>query len=244
MGLKNFHFPNALILEQYQALKPLEWTVNFSNGTSGNRKKYKEFHLIPMEKRKEIRAMRFISGDKNITVSRKTGDIISEGFFYHIKAARKTMMGVQQGLDIPYFEERIGFCYNSNGDARCVMIDHSGYVAAVGKKFEKIRDILAGLPNNHPELQKEHINLDAIPEIKKILDKDIVYGINIRDYDENIACKEQFANGIATIRDPKPLRNTVAINIPRFGGLEELPELGTPPRITTNIEETISASNI
>jgi hypothetical protein len=177
VGRKDIHFPKALYEEQFVNLKPLNWTVNFSDGKSGNKKQYKDFHLIPEERRKEIRSMRIQSGDKQITISRKVGDRIVEGFFYHILAGRKTAMGSIIGLDIGYFEERIGFCYNNNGDGMCVKIDHSSYIVAVKKKFDKIRDIIAGLPNNHPELQGNNINLDNIPEVVKILDANIVSGL-------------------------------------------------------------------
>ena len=239
MGKRQIHFPTPVYEEQFHNLKPLQWTVNFSDGTSGNKKQFKDFHLIPDERRKEIRSLRIQSKDKQYTISRKVGNRIIDGFYYHILAGRKLGWGSQTGLDVGYFEERIGFCYNSNGDSKCVRIDHSTYFHAVRMKFEKVRQIIAGLPNNHPELQKEHIDLDAIPGVKKILDANITYGINIEEYYENINRQEQFADGTATIMESGPLRNSVAVNIARFGRLEDLPELGTPPRITTNIEETI-----
>ncbi|KKN86546.1 hypothetical protein LCGC14_0267220 [marine sediment metagenome] len=239
MGIKNFHFPTPVYMQQFDALKPLDWTVNFADGTSGNKKQYKNFHLIPEEKRLNIRALRLISGDRNITISRKVNNQIIEGFFYHIKAGRKIAMGSQIGLDVGYFEERIGFCYNSNGDAKFVKLDHIAYAHPVRMKFERIREILAGLPNNHPELQNENINLDAFPQITRILNANIKYGVDIQEDTENINSQDQFADGTPTIKDPKSMRNSVAVNIARFGRLEDLPELGTPPRITTNIEETV-----
>jgi hypothetical protein len=224
--------PSEILEQMFSSLEPALWIANFKDGTSISSKNGLEFLDIPFEKRKEITALRLKLDGKNYTISRKVNDELVDGFFYHIKAGRKGMMGFFQGRNIPFVEERIGFCYNSNGDALTIKLDHGGFVVATHKRFMKMRDILTVDPNISDE------------ELEKKLGRNINFRTELLNFRENIAFKDYFVDGVATVKvGPSEFRNSFAVNVARFGRLEELDELGTPPHVKIDSEESVLGQN-
>lgn len=226
-----------VLKDLYGALKPALWIVNFIDGQSTSSKKHESFLDLTSEERQKAQAFRLILGANKYTISRKVNGELVSGFFYHIKAAYKSIFGSVQGMVMPFVEERMGFCYNQNGDAITIMFDHMGYIRGVNRKMLRIqalvsRNTMGGSPSS--------IQLSETigQQVDEILAEPIKYSNKIETYKENINRQEAFADGTPTVMSGAK-RNSVAVNTALFGKLEDLEALGTPPHIMIDNEEII-----
>ncbi len=197
-----------ILTDLYSVLEPAVWIANFKDGSTITSKTHESFNDIPIEDRTNIVTLQLKIDDNRYIINRKLqDDSIVDGFFYHIKEGRHLMMGAYQGTNLEFFAERIGFCYNNNGDSVTIRVDHGKLVAKIGKRMrDKIEPLI--------DTEKEH-------EIDKLLNKPIKYSIQSDFYHENIVEKR--------------------LNIALFGQLDQLEEMGTPPRSYMNNEEIVIA---
>ena len=123
------------------------------------------------------------------------------------------MMGKYQGVNLKFFAERIGFCYNNKGDSVAIRVDHSKLVQKIGKRMRT--DIEPLLEHEEDENKEKEIN--------KLINEPIKYSIQSDFFHENVVEKR--------------------INIALFGQLEQLEEMATPPRTYMNNEEIAIGKN-
>ncbi len=198
-----------IIQDLYTAIEPAVWIANFKDGSTETSKKYESFNDISSERKEQLVSLQLKVDDNRFIINRKKDDgSLIDGFFYHIKEGRHTMMGGYQGVNLEYFAERIGFCYNSNGDSVAIRIDHSKFVSKIGKLMRD--DVEPILYNEKAVENKEN-------EIDKLINEPIKYSIQSDFYRENVIDKR--------------------LNIALFGQLEQLEEMGTAPRSYMNNEE-------
>ena len=194
---------NEILETLWQTIQPATWIINYKDGMTESSKKYEAFYDIPLERRKDIVSMQLKVDDDRFIINTKNNEEISDGFFYHIKEGRKVFMGKYQGANLGFFAERIGFCYNKEGDAKVIRLDHSKILPKIIARMDIITEL---------------IDKDAdSDEIDKLINEPIKYSMQTDFYDENIVDKK--------------------VNIALFGKLEDLEEMGTPPRIYMNNEE-------
>lgn len=200
---------NQIIQDLYTAIEPAVWITNFKDGSTETSKKHESFNDISFERKKDIVSFQLKVDDNRFIINRKRDDgSLIDGFFYHIKEGRTTLQGNYQGINIEFYAERIGFCYNSNGDSIAIRISHSNFVNKIGKRMrDKIEPIL------YNEIAVENKE----DEIDKLINEPIKYSIQSDFYHENVIDKK--------------------INIALFGQLEKLEEMGTAPRSYMNNEE-------
>ncbi len=169
--------------------------------------------------RNNIVAFRFLVDQNKYTLTRKIDKDYIDGFFYHIKEGRSTILG-KLGLDVPYFAERVGFCYDLLGNATTIRVDHSGYLREVEKRIKEIEQILM-VP---PTLQVNNAVKERYKnKIIRILNKNITYKMNVEIYHENIIDKR--------------------VNVSLFGSLDILPsEPVSLPRVYENTSEVVIKS--
>jgi hypothetical protein len=122
------------------------------------------------QQRADIRAVRLQIGETTFTISRKLADdTIVDGFFYWIKEGTKTLIGSVP--DRPFIAERIGFCYQGDGQSVFMRGNYALVINDAGQT----------------EVEIGH---------------------------ENIV--------------------TQKVNTSLFGSLDQLPDVGTPPRVQQN----------
>ncbi len=220
-----------LLEEMFSQLQPMLWTANFKDGKTLNSNMMSEFTKLSLEQKSNITALRMQDGKSKFTISRKVDGKLVSGFFYYIRAGKAGVMGLFQGRNIPFMEERIGFCYNSNGDAMTIRINHDAFIAATYKKWDKMMNLA-------------YKYLDwSVERLENAVGGAVKYSAVIKDFRENIAGKDFFADGMPTIKTgSKHLRNSFAVNIALFGRLEYLDELGIPPHVKIDSEESVIAS--
>ncbi len=163
----------TIITDLYTVIEPAVWIANFKDGSTITSKTHESFNDISIERRKDIVSFQLKIDDNRFIINRKdeNGDLIN-GFFYHIKEGRKVLQGGYQGVNLGFFAERIGFCFNSTGDSVAIRVDHSKLVGKIGKRM---RDDI------EPLLEK-----DNDEEIDKLISEPIKYSIQSDFYRENI----------------------------------------------------------
>ncbi len=166
-----------IITDLYTAIEPAVWIANFKDGSTETSKKYESFNDISIERKKDIVSFQLKVDDNRFIINRKRDDgSLIDGFFYHIKEGRKNMMGQYQGVNLEYFAERIGFCYNNKGDSAAIRIDHSKFVSKIGKRMrEEVEPLL--------DENKED-------EIDTLINQPIKYSIQSDFYRENLIDKK------------------------------------------------------
>lgn len=162
-----------IIKDLYTAIEPAVWIVNFKDGSTETSKKYESFNDIPIERKKDIVSLQLKVDDNRFIINCKKDDGgLIDGFFYHIKEGMQTMMGNYQGVNLKFYAERIGFCYNNKGDSVVIKIDHSKLVQKIGKRMRE--DI-------EPLIEISHEK-----EIDELISKPIKYSIQSDFYHENV----------------------------------------------------------
>jgi len=156
------------------------WTLNLRTGENLNSEMFPEgFLTIPQEQRDQIVAMHFVVGNKKFSINRKI--TINEeihyldGFFYHILAGKRRMFA---DGNIPFMEERFGFCYNSKGDAAVVYFDHMNFWRELQRKGDKLYEM-----KNNPKTANNK------SEIKRVENDPVNYQTKIKFYTDNIVQK-------------------------------------------------------
>lgn len=177
-------------------LPPLTWVVNYRNGTSISSKQQPEFLDLP--EKENIVAMRILVGENKYTVTKKVNKDYLAGFFYHIKAGYKAIIGSMHA-NFEYTEERIGFCYNQLGDAVCIRFSHGGYLQEVTRRIKAVQKLLH-VPISFKETDE---NMEVIREkARNILDKPLSYKLNVEFYQENLFEKRVAISRFGNIDDP------------------------------------------
>lgn len=205
----------------YKTLTPAVLIVNFNDGSSLTNKQHEGFLTIKkVSPAKRLQAVRLQLDNNTYSISRKDPKNLDlPGFFYHIKEGRATIMG-KYDIEIPFFAERIGFCYNSKGDSICIRLDHGSFVKGMSGKISRINSALNSLiVYNQKKKAKDKKGMkEAKKEINKILAEPISYRVNVSFYKENIVEKK--------------------VSTSLFGKLEELPgkSFGLP-WVTENTKE-------
>lgn len=164
---------NQILEEMFKVLIPATWIVNFEDGKTETSKTHESFLDISQERRDNITSFQLKIDDTRFIISNKTKDGESiKGFFYHIKEARRVLMGSLQGVVLPFYAERIGFCYNNKGDSVVYRLDHSSLINKITQKMKIIGKMI---DDNTP-----------ISKIDKLISKPIKYTYEADKYYENI----------------------------------------------------------
>lgn len=164
---------NQILEEMFKVLIPATWIVNFEDGKTETSKTHESFLDISQERRDNITSFQLKIDDTRFIISNKTkdGELI-KGFFYHVKEARKILMGAFQNVVLPFYAERIGFCYNNKGDSVVYRLDHSSLINKITQKMKIIGKMI---DDNTP-----------ISKIDKLISKPIKYTYEADKYYENI----------------------------------------------------------
>ena len=229
------------------------WIANFADGTSLTSKDVDDDFLnLSFEQRSKIVAMRLeVSPGDYATITRKVRDELVPGLFYHIKIGRiRDVMGSRSV--IPYLEERLCFCYNRQGDAVGIMIDHHNYLHKLRLREQKIRHLLCAqeIVNVEHQMQIATIEkrkqlagqlkilkqdkdvmatVDRFPtvtaiqqEIKRLVDLPIIYNAKVIPMCENII-NRPFNHDLFNF--PVTRQDNIAV------AMKGLPENGIKPRV-------------
>ena len=165
-----------ILTDFYTVVTPAVWIANLKDGSTITSKIYKSFNDIPLERKNDIVSLQLKVDDSRFIINRKDkdGNLIN-GFFYHIKEGRHTMMGAYQGANLEFYAERIGFCYNNKGDSVALRVDHSKLVEKIGKRMREDIEPL--------------IDIGHEKEIDKLISKPIKYSIQSDFFHENVVEK-------------------------------------------------------
>lgn len=175
-----------------------KWIANLSDGKTITSDEYSEFALIPQDDLDKVRAFRLTKGGKTYTISRivemveddEKLKVVLEGFFYHQKAAHVFVIkgkGNYLPDDLGFDEERIGFCFNSHGDAICIKLDHKDFFTQANTRMQKINELNTSLylwqhPRDIPDYRKTMKNNYFYIKVREDKIKTIDKNINNRNY--------------------------------------------------------------
>ena len=165
-----------ILTDFYTLVTPAVWIANLKDGSTITSKTHESFNDISTEQRQDIVSLQLKIDDNRFIINRKdkNGNLIN-GFFYHIKEGRHTMMGKYQGSNLEFYAERIGFCYNNKGDSVAIRVDHSRLIQKIGKRMRTDIEPL--------------IDIGHEKEIDKLISEPIKYSIQSDFFHENVVEK-------------------------------------------------------
>jgi len=125
-----------------QQLMKRQLVVQFSNGESKalDLNKKESFMDISVDDRQNITALRLIIGRETVTISRKIDDSHTEGFFYHLME-RERPASSGGNRQTPLLQERIGFCYQADGEAVEFLFNYHDILVQLSKRDQMKKEL-------------------------------------------------------------------------------------------------------
>ncbi len=230
----------------YKILEPATWSANLSDGRTLTSKTIKAFYDIDKTTRADIIALRLHLKGSKYTITRKikvskNGETVpglAQGFFYHIKAGRQGLMGPRMPK-IPFDSERIGFCYNEDGDALSIELDNQKFVEQVHHRGNIIDSMYS--------LKKILKTKDDHKQIEGLIDKLVVhpfkFSTGVEFAEENIFDKRiGYDHFSLDGQKCTPIKDEFTGQV--IGGtVTGIDGQGYPPRLTQNNEEITLGTN-